>query len=93
MTQGTEADVPRPLGNRAKQRERVRIDSKLLEEGMFEGTEDVESALVGMLRERNNIPDQFSVATPWWALDFRVPKRSGCDMVDLSFPLHLTAHA
>jgi hypothetical protein len=72
MTQGTKAEVPCALGNRAKQRERIRIDSELLKEGMFEGTEDVEPALVSVLRERDNIPDEFSVVAPWRALNFRV---------------------
>jgi hypothetical protein len=57
VTQRTEANVLRPLRDRAEQCERVGIDGELLEEGVFQCTENVKAILVGMLGQRDNIPN------------------------------------
>jgi hypothetical protein len=49
--------VPCPLGNRAKQGERIWVDGKLLKERVFESTKHVETVLIDVLGQRHNVPD------------------------------------
>src|SRR5262249_23384050 len=72
VTKRAEADLPCPLGKRAKEGERVRVDGEFLEEGMFQAREDVVATPIRVLATGDDIPDQLRVIASGRALELAV---------------------
>ena len=78
MAQRPKAQPTGPLGQAAKQRQRIGINGELLKKRMFKNREEIESTLVGVLAESDHVVDQLRVVSARRALNLGVgPKTQG----------------
>jgi len=78
VAEAAEADVVRPLRERAEHAERERVDGELLEPRVLEAGEHLEAQLVGLDADLDHVPDDLRVIAAGGRLELGVrPEAKG----------------